>query len=160
MSQRKKHIIFTVIVVALTWGYVDFQRMANVYPGNETAQLMPVTYFKYTPDSRSVGKLEAHLASGEKLQGEYRANTGKQQSDEDKDAIYELRNPDLSLSNSYKRLVHMSHGAKKDRDKEYKARLYGDKGTVMDCEYFITAFGHEGIGSCRSSFGALYNLFF
>lgn len=158
MKERKKQLIFTIVVMALVWGYVNFQRMANVYPENEAAARMPVTYFKYTPDTKIVGKLEAHLASGETLTGDYKINTNKKSNNDE--SVYELRDPDFNLSHSYQRLVHMSHGAKKDRSKEFSARLYGDKGTVMDCEYFITAFGHEGIGSCRSNFGGLYNLFF
>jgi len=126
---------------------------ARLYPVNDLASTTGVLKANYIESGAGYGEITIVMPDGETLSGEY--TTGR--------AIN--RNFGNLLSNVYGteggafgsgtstsfRLSDTSPGI---------ATLYGDKGTLMQCEYFIGKRAGKGRGACKKNDGSLYRLQF
>ena len=128
-------------------------KYARLYPVNDLASTTGVLKAKYSDSGKGYGEITIVMPDGETLSGEY--TTGR--------AIN--RNFGNLLSNVYgteggavgtgtstsHRLSDTSPGI---------ANLYSDRGTMMQCEYFIGKRAGKGRGACKKNDGSLYRLQF
>ena len=128
-------------------------KYARLYPVNDLASTTGVLKAKYIESGTGYGEITIVMPDGETLSGEY--TTGH---------AINLGFGNI-LSNVYGteggafatgkatllRLSDMSPGI---------ATLYGGRGTMMQCEYFVGNQAGKGRGACKKNDGSLYRLQF
>ena len=128
----------------------------RLYPVNELASQTGIIQAKYVDSGQGGGKVTIVMPDGEILNGEYSA----------------VDNSTVGFGNIYTS-VYDTGGSAFDSGSTTSysvpglnpgiVSLFGDKGTMMQCEYFVStwsAWSGTGGGACISSDGALYRLDF
>lgn len=126
---------------------------ARLYPVNDLASTTGVLKAKYIESGTGYGEITIVMPDGETLSGEYTTgrainlNFGNILSN-----VYGTEGSAFRTSTAPSfRLSGTSPGI---------ATLYGDRGTMMQCEYFIGKRAGKGRGACKKNDGSLYRLEF
>ena len=128
-------------------------KYARLYPVNDLASKTGVLQAKYVDSGKGYGEITIVMPDGEILSGEYTTgrainlNFGNILSN-----VYGTEGGAFGTGTSTAfRLSDTSPGI---------ATLYGDRGTMMQCEYFIGKRAGKGRGACKKNDGSLYRLQF
>ncbi len=126
---------------------------ARLYPVNDLASTSGVLKAKYSESGTGYGELTIVMPDGETLSGEY--TTGHSICLGFGNILSKVYGTEggafgTGTSTSF-RLSDTSPGI---------ATLYGDRGTLMQCEYFIGKRAGKGRGVCKKNDGSLYRLQF
>ena len=128
-------------------------KYARLYPVNELASTTGVLKAKYIESGTGYGEITIVMPDGETLSGEYTTgrainlNFGNILSN-----VYGTEGGAFGTGTSTSfRLSDTSPGI---------ATLYGDRGTMMQCEYFIGKRAGKGRGARKKNDGSLYRLQF
>ena len=126
---------------------------ARLYPVNDLAATTGVLKAKYIESGTGYGEITIVMPDGETLSGEYTTghaivlNFGNILS-----KVYGTEGGAFGTGTStFFRLSDTSPGI---------ANLYGDRGSMMQCEYFIGKRAGKGRGACKKNDGSLYRLQF
>ena len=126
---------------------------ARLYPVNDLAVTTGVLKAKYNDSGKGYGEITIVMPDGETLSGEYTTgrainlNFGSLLSD-----VYGTEGGAFGTGTStVLRLQGTNPGI---------ATLYGDRGTLMQCEYFVGNLAGKGRGACKKNDGSLYRLEF
>jgi len=128
-------------------------KYARLYPVNDLASTTGVLKAKYIESGTGYGEITIVMPDGEILSGEY--TTGR--------AI------NLSFGNILSNVYGTEGGAfgtgsstvlRLQGTNPGIATLYSDRGTMMQCEYFIGNLAENGRGACKKNDGSLYRLEF
>lgn len=126
---------------------------ARLYPVNDLASTTGVLKAKYSDYGTGYGEITIVMPDGETLSGEY--TTG--------------RSINLNFGNILSNVYGTEGGAfgtgtstsfRLSDTSPGIATLYGDRGTMMQCEYFIGKRAGKGRGACKKNDGSLYRLQF
>ena len=126
---------------------------ARLYPVNDLASTTGVLKAKYIDTGAGYGEITIVMPDGETLSGEY--TTGR--------AI------NLNFGNLLSNVYGTEEGAfgtgtatvlRLQGTNPGIATLYGDRGTLMQCEYFIGNLAGKGRGACKKNDGSLYRVEF
>ena len=126
---------------------------ARLYPVNDLASTTGVLKAKYSDYGTGYGEITIVMPDGETLSGEY--TTG--------------RNINLNFGNILSNVYGTEGGAfgtgtstsfRLSDTSPGIANLYSDRGTMMQCEYFIGKRAGKGRGACKKNDGSLYRLQF
>jgi len=126
---------------------------ARLYPVNELAIPTGVLVAKYKSYGTQRGEMTVALPSGEILTGEYSVVSGGS----------------IGLGNVYGQVYGQgqvtsgyatSNSFSISGSGQGMASLFGDKGTVMTCEFLNNNFSGHGHGGCQTSTGALYRVIY
>jgi hypothetical protein len=126
---------------------------ARLYPVNDLASTTGVLKAKYIESGTGYGVITIVMPDGETLSGEY--TTGR--------AI------NLNFGNILSNVYGTEEGAfgtgtstsfRLSDTSPGIASLYSDRGTMMQCEYFIGKRAGKGRGACKKNDGSLYRLEF
>ncbi|MEN8233178.1 MAG: hypothetical protein ABFR35_10955 [Thermodesulfobacteriota bacterium] len=128
-------------------------KYARLYPVNDLASTTGVLKAKYSDYGTGYGEITIVMPDGETLSGEYTTgrainlNFGNILSN-----VYGTEGGAFGTGTSTSfRLSDTSPGI---------ANLYSDRGTMMQCEYFIGKRAGKGRGACKKNDGSLYRLEF
>jgi len=128
-------------------------KYARLYPVNDLASTTGVLKAKYIESGTGYGEITIVMPDGETLSGEYTTgrainlNFGNILS-----SVYGTEGGAFGTGTSTSfRLSDTSPGI---------ANLYSDRGTMMQCEYFIGKRAGKGRGACKKNDGSLYRLQF
>ena len=128
---------------------------ARLYPVNDLAATTGVLKAKNSDSGKGYGEITIVMPDGETLSGEYTTATGH--------AI------NLNFGNILSNVYGTEGGAfgtgtstslRLSDTSPGIANLYGDRGTMMQCEYFIGKRAGKGRGACKKNDGSLYRLQF
>jgi hypothetical protein len=128
-------------------------KQARLYPVNDLASTTGVLKAKYKDSGAGYGEITIVMPDGEILSGEY--TTGR--------AI------NLNFGNLLSNVYGTEEGAfgtgtatvlRLQGTNPGIATLYGDRGTLMQCEYFVGNLAGKGRGACKKNDGSLYRLEF
>jgi len=126
---------------------------ARLYPVNDLAKTTGVLKAKYSDSGTGHGEMTIVMPDGEALRGEYTTgrainlNFGNILSN-----VYGTEGDAFGTGTStVLRLQGSNPGI---------ATLYGDRGTKMQCEYFVGNRAGKGRGACKKNDGSLYRLQF
>ena len=128
-------------------------KYARLYPVNDLASATGVLKAKYIESGTGYGEITIVMPDGETLSGEYTTgrainlNFGNILSN-----VYGTEGGAFGTGTSTSfRLSDTSPGI---------ATLYSDRGTMMQCEYFIGKRAEKDRGACKKNDGSLYRLQF
>jgi len=146
MKKRALLVFVPLFLVACT-------KYARLYPVNDLAWATGELKAKYIESGTGYGEITIVMPDGETLSGEYTTgrainlNFGTILSN-----VYGTEGGAFGTGTSTSfRLSDTSPGI---------ANLYGDRGTMMQCEYFIGKQAGKGRGACKKNDGSLYRLQF
>jgi hypothetical protein len=146
MKKRALLMFVPLFLVACT-------KYARLYPVNDLALATGELKAKYIESGTGYGEITIVMPDGETLSGEYTTardinlNFGNILSN-----VYGTEGGAFGTGTStFFRLSDTSPGI---------ANLYGDRGTMMQCEYFIGKRAGKGRGACKKNDGSLYRLQF
>ena len=146
MKKRALLMFVPLFLVACT-------KYARLYPVNDLAWATGELKAKYIESGTGYGEITIVMPDGETLSGEYTTardinlNFGNILSN-----VYGTEGGAFGTGTSTSfRLSDTSPGI---------ANLYGDRGTMMQCEYFIGKQAGKGRGACKKNDGSLYRLQF
>ena len=145
-----KKLIALLFVLVLLLGCTN---KARLYPANDLAAQIGLLEAEYVDSEMGGGEITVVMPDGEILKGEYTiADTAS-----------------VGFGYIYTS-VFGSGGSAYGTDSATSmaasgsspgiATLLGDKGTMMQCEYFVSNLREKDCGACKSSNGALYRLHF
>ncbi len=148
-SKQKVLLVFLTISSLI---FLSCSKQARMYPVNDIASQTGVLKAKYIDSGSGGGKISLTMPDGEILKGEY---TTVDQSVVGFGSIYKSvyvsgdalgtgSTPAVSISGSHSGMVAM----------------FGNRGTMMQCEYYVGGWAGNGKGACKSSSGAIYRLHF
>jgi hypothetical protein len=140
-------------VVAVTLGLAGCVSTATLYPVNNEAKVNGVLTAKYQNYGTGGGKITLTLKDGEVLTGEYTtADTSSYGFGNVYASVYGTGGSASGVGTaSTVSVAGSSPGV---------ATMYGDRGTSMTCEYFVSNWTGKGAGACKASDGALYRVHF
>ena len=128
-------------------------KYARLYPVNDLAATTGVLKAKYIESGTGYGEITIVMPDGATLSGKYTTardinlNFGNILSN-----VYGTEGGSFGTGTStFFRLSDTSPGI---------ANLYGDSGTIMQCEYFTGKRAGKGRGACKKNDGSLYRLKF
>ena len=146
MKKRALLVFVPLFLVACT-------KYARLYPVNDLAWATGELKAKYIESGTGYGEITIVMPDGETLSGEYTTgrainlNFGTILSN-----VYGTEGGAFGTGTSTSfRLSDTSPGI---------ANLYGERGTMMHCEYFIGKRAAKGRGACKKNDGSLYRLQF
>lgn len=135
-----------ISLVLLIFGCTRSARLYNL----TTGEVVPV---QFSYNGRGKGTLTALAASGEKFKGEYVTMPSGEVT---WGSIYaSVYGPNGSASGS-----GSTFSSRTDARQRGTAIATGDKGTIIQCEYFTSALNGGGAGGCKDNHGVLYKLMF
>ena len=128
-------------------------KYARLYPVNDLASTTGVLKAKYIESGTGYGEITIVMPDGETLSGEY--TTGR------------------AINLNFGNILSNVYGTEEDAfgtgtatvlrlqsTNPGIATLYGDRGTMMRCEYFVGNRAGKGRGACKKNDGSLYRLEF
>jgi len=148
-----KQLAMLVFVLLFLVACTQYARLARLYPVNDLAKTTGELKANYAESGTGYGKITIAMPDGETLSGEY--TTGRAINLNFGTILSKVYGTEggafgTGTSASY-RLSDTSPGI---------ATLYGDRGTMMQCEYFIGKRAGKGRGACEKNDGSLYRLQF
>lgn len=142
-----------ILLLALTVALNGCTMSARLYPVNDLAASTGVLIAKYKSYGTQRGEMTVTLPSGEILNGEYSVVSGGS----------------IGFGNVYGQVYSQGHVAtgyatsnsfSMSGSGKGMASLFGDKGSVMTCEFLANNFSGHGHGGCKTSAGALYRVIY
>ena len=133
--------------------FVACTKHARLYPVNDLASTTGVLKARYIDSGTGYGEITLVMPDGETLSGEYTTAYPNDMGFGDiLSNVYGTEGGPFgtAIATSF-RLSGSRPGI---------VRLYGDRGTMLQCEYFVGNSTGKGRGACKKNDGSLYRLEF
>jgi len=142
-----------IFLLALALALAGCTMSARLYPVNEMAASTGVLVAKYKSYGTQHGEMSVALPSGEVLNGEYSVVSGGSVGF---GSVYGQVYGQGQVATGYA----TSNSFSMSGSGQGMASLFGDKGSVMTCEFINNNFSGHGHGGCQTSTGALYRVIY
>ena len=145
----KKLVLLVFVLLFL----VACTKYARLYPVNDLASTTGVLKAKYIDSGTGGGEITLVMPDGETLSGEYTTvDTTTVGFGNIYTSVYGTGGSAYGTGTATSFAVSGSSPG--------IATLYGNKGTMMQCEYFVSNWTGKGGGACKKNDGSLYRLHF
>jgi hypothetical protein len=124
----------------------------NFYPTNPEANALGIPTGEYQTVGPGAGSLRAVMPDAEVLTGQYAI---VQAGASGYGSIYASALAPVAVPG-----VVYGRSRMAERSSPCQASLFGDQGTLMQCEFYYDNVFHHGYGGCSSSHGAVFRLQF
>jgi hypothetical protein len=142
-----RRLVLLTAFVCLT--FLGSAREARLYPANNTAAASGIVRVNFEDYGLGKGAMSADLADGEHLSGECSTQDN---------ATYGFGSI-ISQAGGAVATTTLS-GTSMGGTQQGTASLFGDRGTMMQCEYVVNVLTSPGAGACKANKGAFYQLHF
>jgi hypothetical protein len=135
--------------LALTTAACASERTARLYPSNDAASKDGLINVTYTDTGMGHGPISFSMPNGERIKGEY---STQDTASYGFGSILALAGNTVSTASGTSMRVPGSMPG--------TISAIGERGTRIECEYFVNVSTSAGSGACKSSTGAIYRLHF